>query len=90
MDRVHESMDHPWLGPPWTGGPSSSELGLPPLRCARAPTKGRRMGDEVGEPVKGLIRGRAVVKWPGDGGEQAAAVGVLVRGSLELTGEQLT
>jgi hypothetical protein len=49
----------------------------------RQPRGGGR-GDGVGEPVKCLTGGRAAVRWPGDGGERAAAVGVPVRGSLEL------
>jgi hypothetical protein len=36
------------------------------------------------EPIKGLSRGRPTAKWPGNGGERAAAVSVPVRGSLKL------
>jgi hypothetical protein len=88
MDRVHESMDHPWLGPPWTVHGRAARARRS-LASGRSGAQGRQprgggWGDGVGEPVKGLIGGRAVVRWPGDGGEQVAAVGVLVRGSLEL------
>jgi hypothetical protein len=61
-----------------------SERGLRPLWCSRAPAKGGGRGDGVREPIKGLTGGRGVVRWPGDGGEQAVAVSVTVRGSLEL------
>jgi hypothetical protein len=37
VDQVHKSMNIPW-----TGDPSSPELGLRPLWCSRAPAKGRR------------------------------------------------
>jgi hypothetical protein len=83
VDRVHESMDHPWLSPPWTvHGPAARAHRS--LASGRSGAQGRQpwgggRGDRVGEPVKGLTEGRVVVRWPGDGGERALAVGVPVR-----------
>ncbi len=76
MDEVHGSVDHPWLGPPWTihgwvaRAHRSLASGLSGAQ-GRQP-RGGGWGDGVRKPIRGLTGGRA------------AMVGVLVRGSLEL------
>jgi hypothetical protein len=88
VDRVHESLDHPWLGPSWTihgrVARAHRSLSFGHSSAQGCQPRGGGWGDGVGEPVKGLTGGRAVARWPGDGGERVAVVGVLVRGSLEL------
>jgi hypothetical protein len=54
---------------PWTAAPSSSELNLQPLRCARVPAKGRKRERGVRETRFGPHQGQAAVRRPGDGGE---------------------
>jgi hypothetical protein len=72
-DQFHESMDHPWLGPPWTirGRAARAHRSL---ASGRSGAQGRQpwgggQGDGVGEPVKGLTGGRLTARWLGDGGE---------------------
>jgi hypothetical protein len=87
MDQVHGSVDHLWLGPPWTVCGRAARA-CQSLASSHSGSQGRQQrgegrGDGVGEPVKGLSRGRAVARWP-DEGERVAVVGALMRGSLEL------
>jgi hypothetical protein len=51
----------------WTVAPSSLELSLQLLRCARVLAKGRERG--CGGPVSGLTEGRVAARRPRDGGE---------------------
>jgi hypothetical protein len=88
VDRVHVSVDDPWLDPPWTihGRAARARRNLA-SRCSGAQVhqpRGGGRGDGVGEPVKGLTGGWVVARWPGDGGEWVVTIGVPVRGSLEL------
>jgi hypothetical protein len=73
VDQVHESVDppagstmdrRPW---PASGARRSSASGHSGAQGHRGRGGGR--GVEVGEPIKGLTRGRAAARWPSDGGK---------------------
>jgi hypothetical protein len=70
VDQVHGSVDHHWLGPPWTvrGWVARARRSLASGRSGAQgrPPRGRGWGDRVGEPVKGLTRGRAVARCAGE------------------------
>jgi hypothetical protein len=72
VDQVHESVDSAGLvhhGPAAMAGLGRSpELGHSGAQGHRGRGGGRGVG--VGEPVKGLTGGRAVTRWPGDGGKR--------------------
>jgi hypothetical protein len=53
----------------------SPELGLRPLRCAKARRRGTKGGEEHGELGSGLTRARAALWRPSDGGAELGGGG---------------
>jgi hypothetical protein len=72
VDQVHESVDS--AGPVHHGPAAMAGLGRSP-ELGHSGAQGHRgrgggPGVGVGEPVKGLTGGRAVMRWSGDGGKR--------------------
>jgi hypothetical protein len=72
-------------GPSVDGRPELAGAWPPAAPVLKGASQGAKDGEMgSGNPLKGLTGERAVVRWPGDGGERVAVVDVPVRGSLEL------